>query len=36
VITFRDGRVVSDEAVTARRDAAVELASLPALEEEAV
>ena len=36
VITFRDGRVVSDEAVTARRDAAAELASLPALEEEAV
>ena len=36
VITFRDGRVVSDEAVTSRRDAAAELASLPALEEEAV
>ena len=36
VITFRDGRVVSDEAVPARRDAAAELASLPALEEEAV
>jgi putative ABC transport system ATP-binding protein len=36
VITFRDGRVVSDEAVAARRDAAAELASLPVLEEEAV
>ena len=36
VITFRDGRVVSDEPVTARRDAVAELASLPALEEEAV
>jgi putative ABC transport system ATP-binding protein len=36
VITFRDGRVVSDEAVTARRDAVAELASLPVLEEEAV
>jgi putative ABC transport system ATP-binding protein len=36
VITFRDGRVVSDEAVASRRDAAQELASLPALEEEVV
>jgi putative ABC transport system ATP-binding protein len=36
VITFRDGRVVSDEAVMARRDAAAELSSLPALEEEVV
>jgi putative ABC transport system ATP-binding protein len=35
VVTFRDGRVVSDEAVGARRDAAAELASMPELEEEA-
>ena len=34
VITFRDGRVVSDEAVATRRDAAAEFAALPALEEE--
>ncbi|OLD57549.1 MAG: hypothetical protein AUI64_00345, partial [Acidobacteria bacterium 13_1_40CM_2_64_6] len=34
VITFRDGRVVSDEPVETRRDAAAEFASLPALEEE--
>jgi putative ABC transport system ATP-binding protein len=35
VITFRDGRVVSDEPVASRRDAAAEFAALPALEEEA-
>ncbi len=35
VITFRDGRVVSDQPVERRRDAAAELAALPALEEEA-
>src|SRR5204862_605488 len=35
VITFRDGRVVSDQPVEARRDAAAEFAALPALEEEA-
>src|SRR5881628_2114513 len=35
VITFRDGRVVSDQPVANRRDAAAELAALPALEEEA-
>ena len=35
VITFRDGRVVSDEPVANRRDAAAEFAALPALEEEA-
>ena len=29
VVTFRDGRVVSDEKVTTRRDAAVERAALP-------
>jgi len=34
VITFRDGRVVSDEPVETRRDAAAEFAALPALEEE--
>ena len=34
VITFRDGRVVSDEAVETRRDAAAEFAALPTLEEE--
>ena len=34
VITFRDGRVVSDEPVDTRRDAAAEFAALPALEEE--
>ena len=34
VITFRDGRVVSDETVETRRDAAAEFAALPALEEE--
>jgi putative ABC transport system ATP-binding protein len=36
VITFRDGRVVSDEAVEARRDAGAEMAAMPAVEEEAV
>jgi putative ABC transport system ATP-binding protein len=35
VITFRDGRVVSDQPVETRRDAAAELVALPALEEEA-
>jgi len=35
VITFRDGRVVSDQPVEKRRDAAAELSALPALEEEA-
>jgi len=35
VITFRDGRVVSDQPVERRRDAAAELSALPALEEEA-
>jgi putative ABC transport system ATP-binding protein len=35
VITFRDGRVVSDTPVEKRRDAAAEFAALPALEEEA-
>ena len=35
VITFRDGRVVSDLPVEKRRDAAAELAALPSLEEEA-
>jgi len=35
VITFRDGRVVSDQPVANRRAAAAELAALPALEEEA-
>jgi putative ABC transport system ATP-binding protein len=35
VITFRDGRVVSDQPVATRRDAAAELAALPPLEEEA-
>ena len=34
VITFRDGRVVSDEQVETRRDAAAEFAALPELEEE--
>jgi putative ABC transport system ATP-binding protein len=34
VVTFRDGRVVSDEAVTRRRDARAERARLP--EEEVV
>jgi putative ABC transport system ATP-binding protein len=32
VITFRDGRVVSDERVSSRRDASAELAALPAVE----
>jgi putative ABC transport system ATP-binding protein len=36
VIAFRDGRVVADEAVASRRDAAAELAALPPVEEEAV
>jgi len=35
VITFRDGRVVSDQPVAKRRDAAAEFAAMPALEEEA-
>jgi len=35
VITFRDGRVVSDQPVERPRDAAAELSALPALEEEA-
>ncbi|PYQ11562.1 MAG: macrolide ABC transporter ATP-binding protein [Acidobacteria bacterium] len=35
VVAFRDGRVVSDRAVESRRDAAAELAALPALQEEA-
>jgi len=35
VVTVRDGRVVTDQAVVTRRDAARELASLPALEVEA-
>jgi putative ABC transport system ATP-binding protein len=35
IITFRDGRVVSDQAVTTRRDAAAELIALPEPEEEA-
>jgi putative ABC transport system ATP-binding protein len=34
VITFRDGRVVSDQPVDTRRDAAAEFAALPTLEEE--
>jgi putative ABC transport system ATP-binding protein len=34
VVTVRDGRVVTDQAVVTRRDAAQELASLPALEVE--
>ena len=34
-LTFRDGRVVSDQPVETRRDAAAEFAALPALEEEA-
>jgi putative ABC transport system ATP-binding protein len=29
VVAFRDGRVVSDDMVTTRRDAAVERAALP-------
>ena len=36
VVAFRDGRIVSDHAVESRRDAAAELAALPALQEEAV
>jgi len=35
MIAFRDGRVVSDEAVPSRRDAAAEMAALPPVEEEA-
>ena len=35
IITFRDGRVVSDAAVARRREAAVEMAALPPLEVEA-
>ena len=35
IITFRDGRVVADVGVEARRDAAVEMAALPPLEAEA-
>jgi len=34
IITFRDGRVVADVEVEARRDAAVEMAALPPLEAE--
>jgi len=34
VITFRDGRILSDAPVGQRRDAAVELAKLPQLEED--
>ncbi len=34
VVSFRDGRIVRDEPVTARRDAAEELLALPAAEEE--
>jgi putative ABC transport system ATP-binding protein len=35
VVTVRDGRILTDEAVTRRRDAAVELAALPPVEAEA-
>jgi len=35
VITVRDGRILSDEPVTRRRDAALELAALPPVEAEA-
>ncbi len=35
VVTVRDGRILSDEAVTRRRDAAAELAALPPVEAEA-
>ena len=35
VVTVRDGRILSDETVTRRRDAAAELAALPPLEAEA-
>jgi putative ABC transport system ATP-binding protein len=34
VVTVRDGRILTDEPVTKRRDAAVELAALPAVEAE--
>ena len=32
-MAFRDGRIVKDEQVARRRDAAAELAALPPLEE---
>ena len=35
VVTVRDGRILTDEPVTRRRDAAVELAALPPVEAEA-
>jgi len=35
VVTVRDGRILTDEAVTRRRDAAAELAALPPVEAEA-
>ena len=35
VVTVRDGRVLTDQPVTSRRDAAVELAALPPVEAEA-
>ena len=35
VVTVRDGRILSDETVTRRRDAAAELAALPPVEAEA-
>jgi putative ABC transport system ATP-binding protein len=35
VVTVRDGRILTDEPVTHRRDAAAELAALPAVESEA-
>jgi len=35
VVTVRDGRILTDEPVTHRRDAAAELAALPPLEAEA-
>jgi len=35
VVTVRDGRILTDEAVTRRRDAATELAALPPVEAEA-
>jgi len=34
VVAFRDGRVVKDEKVAKRRDAAAEMAALPPVEEE--
>ena len=35
VVTVRDGRVLSDEPVTTRREATVELLALPPVEAEA-